>query len=42
MSSLSKVVEDEVQNIIELMFPSFKAFRRCRDGMKLLYNQNKG
>ncbi len=30
MSSLSKVVEVEVQSFIELMFPSFKGFRRSR------------
>jgi hypothetical protein len=31
MSSLSKVVEDEVQSFLELMFPSFKVSRGSRD-----------
>jgi hypothetical protein len=31
MSSLSKVVEDEVQSIIKLMFPSFNTFRESGD-----------
>ncbi len=30
MFSLSKLVEDEVQSFIELMFSSFKALRRSR------------
>jgi hypothetical protein len=30
MFSLSKVVEDELQSFIELMFSSFKALRRSR------------
>jgi hypothetical protein len=31
MSSLSKIVEDEVYSFIELMFPSCKVFRGSRD-----------
>jgi hypothetical protein len=36
MSSLSKVVEDEVQNFIEFMFPSFKAFKGSRDESEVI------
>jgi hypothetical protein len=36
MSSLSKVVEDEVHSIIEFMFPSFKAFRGSRDESEVI------
>jgi len=31
MSSTSKVIEDEVQSFIKLMFASFKALRGTRD-----------
>ncbi len=34
MSSLSKALEAEVQSFIELMFPSFKGFRRSKDNTK--------
>jgi hypothetical protein len=36
MSSLSKVVEDEVYSLIEFMFPSFKVFTGSRDESEVI------
>jgi hypothetical protein len=42
MSSLSKIVEDEVQSFIELMFPSFKMFRGSRDESEAILESKQG
>jgi len=42
MSSLSKVVDDEVQSFLELMFPSFKASRESKDESKATLQSEQG
>ncbi len=42
MSSLSKVVKDEVQSFIELIFPSFKGFRGSRDESEATLQSEQG
>jgi hypothetical protein len=42
MSSLSKIVADEVQSFIELMFPSFKVFRGSRDESEAILESKQG
>jgi hypothetical protein len=42
MSSLSKIVEDEVQSFIELMFSSFKMFRGNRDESEAILELEQG
>jgi tRNA G10 N-methylase Trm11 len=42
MSSLSKDVEVEVQSFIELMFASFKRFRRSRDEIEPTLESKQG
>ncbi len=42
MSSLSKIIEDEVQNFIELMFSSFKMFKGNRDENEAILESEQG
>jgi hypothetical protein len=42
MSSLSKVVEDEVQSFLELMFSSFKVLRGSRDEIETTLQLEQG